>query len=120
MGWRGGLRRAARVNWPHRPLYGDELGHGRAGRGGMVGAILRAVVRLRSARLDDAGMLLRLRNDRAVRQNSRHARLISPARHDRWLRTTLADPAHRLYIVHHMLGRGRTRIVGTARLDHRR
>lgn len=120
MGWRGGLRRAARVDWPHRPLYGDDLGYGRAGRGGMVGAILSAVVRLRSARMDDAGRLLRLRNDRAVRQNSRHARMIGSARHDRWLRATLADPARRLYVVQCDRVDGSWVDIGMARLDRRR
>lgn len=68
---------------------------------------------LRLAREEDARFLLDLRNERAVRENSRHARRIGLARHRRWLRASLADPAHRrLYIVEVDGCR-----AGTARLD---
>ena len=55
---------------------------------------------LRPARHEDARFLLALRNEPAVRENSRQPRVINAARHQRWLREALADQANRrLYVI---------------------
>ena len=55
---------------------------------------------LRPARHEDARFLLALRNEPAVRENSRQPRVIDAVRHRRWLREALADQANRrLYVI---------------------
>ena len=68
---------------------------------------------LRPARHEDAPFLLALRNEPAVRENSRQPRVIEAARHERWLRETLADHANRRLYVIEVDGLP----AGTARLD---
>ena len=71
-----------------------------------------AVQRYRPARRADAQLLLRWRNDEAVRAMSHSMREVAPAEHAAWLARVLADPDRTLLVVER-----EGEPVGTVRFD---
>jgi RimJ/RimL family protein N-acetyltransferase len=69
-------------------------------------------IRLRPATTNDSAFLLELRNDPAVRRQSRSNTEVSPDDHARWLEATLADPSRHLFIIETVEAR-----AGQLRLD---
>jgi len=69
-------------------------------------------VKLRSARMEDAELLLSWRNDPVTRSFSRNALPVDRTEHLEWLRRTLEDPARKLFIAEE-----RGVPVGTVRAD---
>ena len=57
-----------------------------------------AVIHIRLATLDDAGFLLRLRNDPETRLNSHNTDPVEEAGHVVWLERNLKDPQVKIYI----------------------
>lgn len=70
------------------------------------------MVQLRLATMDDAGMLLRWRNDPTTYEHSVSAEAVMPEKHAAWLDQVLQNPLRRLYIAEADGGP-----VGTGRLD---
>lgn len=70
------------------------------------------VMRYRPASGDDSELLLGWRNDPEARRASRATDPVEPAGHERWLRSTLADPTRMLLVVE-----GAGEPIGTVRFD---